>query len=203
MSFPAVSSVFLIALLLAAVDSFGEDLNDPIRLQFTEDDAPRSVLFGFFIDDIFETSLYPHDDDYHALRSGASDSTNLQAVFDYIVILWVEKDKEYGDSMMRMLCSVGSPRPRGRQLFKVFDSLDDVRHAIHHKYYAIAKSELFAQHSFDLDVVLENYTIAFTETWRYSEKIYGGSVERAQQVADKICDKGHVNEFFRSTRAVE
>lgn len=165
-----------------------------VRLEYTDENAPNEVIFGFFLRDVFKTSLSPHDGRYRNLLPGASNDTNLADVFDYLVLLWMEQDKEYGEAKMRMLCPVDGPRPKGKAIFAVFDSLDDVRHAIHHKYYAIAKSELIAKYSFELDAVLDDFG-GFRQTWFWSEESYGGSIDDAEEVAAKICEGGHKTSF--------
>ena len=191
-------SCLAVYVLIGASVSLAQSTDDSIRFRYTDDNAPQYVLFGVVIDDIFQTSLHPHDGNYCALHSGACDETDLREVFDYLVLLWLEMDKEYGTSMMRMLCPAGDKPPKGDDLFLVFDALDDVKAAIHYKYYAIAKSELIARHSFNLDEALKNYPIGFNQVWGDHEKWYEGSVEQAENVAKAICEKGHRTEFTRS-----
>ena len=165
-----------------------------VRQNYTDEDAPKHVAFGFFLRGVFTTSLAPHDSEYRNLQPGASNDTNLAEVFDYLVLLWLEQDKEYGEAKMRMLCPTDGPRPKGKAIFEVFDALDDVRHAIQHKYYAIAKSELIARYSFDLDIVLDDLG-GFSVTWLWSEKSYGGSTGDAELAATEICKAGHRTSF--------
>ena len=179
---------------MTAFPSVAQTNDKHVRLEYTDETAPKEVIFGFFLRGVFRTSLSPLDGQYRDLLPGASDETNLAGVFDYLVLLWMEQDKEYGAAKMRMLCPVDGPRPKGRAIFTVFDSLDDVRQAIHHKYYAIAKSELVATYSFELDAVLDDIG-GFSQTWFWSEESYGGSIDDAEKLAAKICKEGHRTSF--------
>ena len=187
--------------MVATVGALGgsaQSAEDAVRLKYTDEDAPRATSFGILIDNVFEDSLHPHNGHYHALEAGAGAMTELEKVFDYLVLLWLEMDKEYGNSMMRMVCPKDGPRPSGRSIFATFDSLDDLKHALRHKYYAIAKSELMAGYSFDLDKALGEMPIGFTEIWMHNELSYGGDIQAAEGVAKSICETGHVSVFTRS-----
>lgn len=195
-----------ILLTVAAVGSpigFAQSTEGAVRLKYSDEDAPRATSFGILIDNVFEDSLHPHDGHYHVLEAGATETTDLEKVSDYLVLLWLERDKEYGNTMKRMLCPKEGPDPSGRSVFMIFDALDDLRHALKHKYYAIAKSELVVRHSFDLDKALDEMPIGFTEIWMHHELSYDGDIQAAEQVATSICETGNVSVFTRSEESDE
>lgn len=196
-------SVLAVAAVVGSPIGSAQSADDAVRLKYTDEDAPRATSFGILIDNVFEDSLHSHDGHYHVLEAGAVETTDLEKVFDYLVLLWLERDKEYGNAMIRMLCPKDSPKPSGRSVFMVFDALDDLRHALKHKYYAIAKSELVVRYSFDLDKALDEMPIGFTEIWMHNELSYDGDIQAAEDVAKSICETGNVSVFTRSEESEE
>ena len=198
----------LVAIVLVSQPATADCQNasDNVRKCYDNSNAPRALVYQFFVREIFSDSLQSEEDrlGWHYVEAGLTTKMNADDVIEYFVPKYLEIEKEVETAQKQMLCKEKEPRYEGAQNFIILNEFDEMSLAIYEKHRLLAKSDLSASGLFDLDTALDEYPASFMSMFMDQEKTRNGSIDAILKTATTLCKEPWGHSFSHShSRSVE